>query len=49
LEKFEPLFEEKQSGRTVAVLVYSATLKQTGGGDLMDGMKKYSDRLSRND
>jgi hypothetical protein len=38
-EKFEPLFEDKQSGRMAAMLAYSATLKQTSGGDLMDGMK----------
>jgi hypothetical protein len=39
MEKFEPLFEDKQSGRLAAMFVYSATIKTTNGSNLMDGAK----------
>ena len=38
-DKFELLFEDKKSGRTVAFLTFNAITKQTKGGTLMDGLK----------
>ena len=43
----KPLFEDKQSGPMAASFVYSATLKQTSGGDLMDGMKNTGLAISK--
>jgi hypothetical protein len=42
-DKFELLFEDKKSGRTVAFLTYNAISKQTKGSTLIGRIEKFRD------